>query len=174
MLFEKSPQGIQRLEEIVDEQRDSKKVIIPLNDCVKIWTPSNSLIEVRKINHSTFTVLCIVPLGKTIRASTFFWWQMSKTFPLIVLSLSYSVYYFATSTSSSATMIFDFLLSSFLAIHVIISNDNAYIQLRWYRVYIRYFPVTHIDFRWCSWWNYILLSNYRLVWCHHVSFSHFL
>lgn len=45
-LFAKSLQGIQRLEEVLPDDRDPRKIIIPLNECVKIWTPSSSMIEV--------------------------------------------------------------------------------------------------------------------------------
>ena len=60
MLFAKSSQGLQRLEEgkVLSSQDNSKskKIMIPLNDCLKIWSPSPSLIEVKATipNHFPF------------------------------------------------------------------------------------------------------------------------
>lgn len=48
MLFAKSSQGLQRLEEgkVGLNPQQGKRIMIPLNDCLKIWSPSPSLIEV--------------------------------------------------------------------------------------------------------------------------------
>lgn len=55
MLFAKSSQGLQRLEEgKVVGSSGQKRIMIPLNDCLKIWSPSPSLIEVRTVE-TTFS-----------------------------------------------------------------------------------------------------------------------
>ncbi|KAI1280907.1 Docking protein 3 [Halotydeus destructor] len=52
-LYSHSPEGIPRLEE---KSTDPRKLVIPLNECIKIWTPSNSLIEIVTKDGAEYTL----------------------------------------------------------------------------------------------------------------------
>lgn len=86
MLFAKSSQGLQRLEEgkVLSSQDNSKskKIMIPLNDCLKIWSPSPSLIEVKAttLNHFPFHQTSFLPIFLSLSLLSFQF--LSPFFPI--------------------------------------------------------------------------------------------